>query len=384
MVRGLASRHRVSQASPFVLSLGTATGLRAEATELGLRHQPEPPYRVLSTPSLSYGALRRLRGRLPELLGAPPHPFFDFERPHYGLNLFEPELALDSGPQPTVRGWPDPGEAGEQGSELVDALHLRCDGSPCSLAAEDVLAPVVVRLKQLATVWLQVARPEACADHLAAALELLSTPNPYLVCDLVLETPRSFDLAVMDQLVNAVQHRIHNLDWECYLAGPDPEPGHARVATRPLVLVPLGAVEGAWAEQAAVRYPLVHVMRVEREGDVKVGFALLGRLPGEGVLLEFGPGADARTVQLGCAGLVGLDRRVRACRNLAVKALLALEEARRCGRPRPRIPCRDRVLAFLQPGGGWSYRRLEQRRTLIDLTQLSWSLAGRRSQSSGA
>lgn len=198
---------QLDQVSPFVLSVGSATQLRREADAQRLRFQPEPPYRVLQSGDIDYGELRALRMRTPDLLGAPEHPFFAFDRPHYAVNLFEPELATFSSPVPArplasrVRNVAD-------ASGRIDGVRVRCTArerghrhafDPRSLAR---------RLSQVAEVWFDVDHPEACSEHMLDALAQLSSPNPHTVWDLVLETRGAFDPDVVDRLLGAI-HATH-------------------------------------------------------------------------------------------------------------------------------------------------------------------------------
>jgi len=370
-IRATAGGRRVAQVSPFLLSVGSPTRLRTEATAERIRYQPEPPYRVLSVGDLDWSTLRRLRMQIPAELGSPDHACFQFDRPHYGVNLFEPEFATFSsaspdGPAVDLRAL---GRAGRVDGVVVTCA---CDDAGHSHALE--AGPLADRLAQLVSVWFRSAHPEACVDHIRATLATLSVPNPYAVWDVVIESGGPFDLDVVDRAVDAIAWRPHNLDWDNHFARPDEGPGFARVATRPFVVVPLGAASEAWMQAAALRVPLVHSLTIEPSTPIRETIAEVAALPGEGVVIDVAAGVESLRVPELISHLLGLDRRVRTFRNSALKALFAAEQARRSGAPRPRVPYADRHLMMLGADGVPGEVRLTSRQTLLDVTQLCLEL----------
>src|SRR5262249_7167125 len=83
--RGLHYLHDnglVTDLQVFNLSILPGTAFRQEAAELGLQHQPRPPYYVLRTPTLSRQELYELMQEAQELLDiefdAQPAPVLEF------------------------------------------------------------------------------------------------------------------------------------------------------------------------------------------------------------------------------------------------------------------------------------------------------------------
>ena len=72
MRRGIEFLHRTqafSEVQVFNLSILPGTAFRREAEQLGLRHQPWPPYYVLQTPSLDVDDIYALMEEAQEAFG---------------------------------------------------------------------------------------------------------------------------------------------------------------------------------------------------------------------------------------------------------------------------------------------------------------------------
>ena len=127
-------------------------------------------------------------------------------------------------------------------------------------------------------------------------------------------------------------------------------PGYARVSVRPFIIVPLGAVSSRWLESVSTRFPVVHAVTVGSD-NVEDVIARVNALPGEGVLVEVDRDAGAAAVRRLLSGMLSLDRRVRAFRNLALKTLLDMELLKMPfmeSMLNPRIPYRDRAIVLAE------------------------------------
>ncbi len=310
LIPHLFAQKKAANLMMFILSVGSPTQLRHEAEALGLRFQPEPPYRVLSTANLDFKAIRSMRMEFSWLLGLAKHPLDEFDRPHYSVNLFHPELASWSAPTPG-RNVAKGDSASGSSDCLIDAVRIDCRGTASGPGHPFSAKALASRLAQVVQVWFRVDDPSSCRQHMSQTLETLSSPNRHGIWDLVLETDREFDPDLVDQLLAAVRTEVSVVDWDCYFINPEEGPGHARVSVRPFIIVPLGAVSPRWLEIVAPRFPVVHAVTVGPDNLEEV-LDRVSRLPGEGMLAEVArdagycsgsapAGRDALTGQA-CAG----------------------------------------------------------------------------------
>jgi hypothetical protein len=351
----------------FVLSVGSPTPLRQEAGALGLRYQPEPPYRVLSTANLDYKAIRSMRSEFSWLLGLDKHPFDCFDRPHYAINLFCPELTSYSAPAPWNAGAGN-GSAPETTSSLIDTIRIDCRGTASGHGHPLAVKSLSARLAQVVQVWFQVADPGACRHHMSETLETLSSPNRHGIWDVILETDREFDPDILEHLVASVRTEVNVVDWDCYFVNPEEGPGHARVSVRPFIIVPLGTVSPHWLDIVSARFPVVHAATVGPDNLEEV-LDRAGRLPGEGLLVEVSPDAGAAVVRRLLGGMLSLDRRVLTFRNAALQTLF---DRQRLNKPfmrsmlNARIPYRDRAIFMAEADGKAAIRNIPRQQVLDD------------------
>lgn len=374
-IREAVRGKRVVQISPFLLSVGPATRFHREAASEGLRFQAGPPHRVLSTATMDYPTLRALRRRTPLLLGAAEHPFWDLDRPHYALNLFEPDLFTHSSAGRLARGSETPGAAGAApGLGLIDGVHLECRNTePGHKHAFDP-GPIAHRLGQIAQVWLAAEDADACLEHFSDTLRALTRPNPFTVWDVVLETRGECDLDAFAHALSKVEFEVNNIDWDNHLVNPEEGQGWARLATRSMLVVPLGSASRAWLEGASQHFPIIHAFTIESAAAAPSLFAAAAELPGEGVLVDVADSAGGPAILAAVGEMARLACRVRGFRNAALKALLEGETARRRGLPRPRVPWRDRVLWQADASGAAGATAIGHRRTLLDMATIAMAL----------
>ncbi len=220
--RGLRYLHEnglCSDLQVFNLAVLPGTPFREEAAELGLVHQPRPPYYVLETPWLGRADLFGLMQEAQELFGvefdAPPQPILDFAG---GDRHRVWRVDLDRA------GRPEPPPAG------------------CRA--------------QAFTLWLRSTRFGRHGREVAALIQELLRVNPFTTLQVVLEpagelTPeavrREIAERLLDDLTAACQASPTYLDKFYAL-----QPGRPNGAKRLIVLLPLALRERlprGWGEQ---------------------------------------------------------------------------------------------------------------------------------------
>ncbi|HOX47195.1 MAG TPA: B12-binding domain-containing radical SAM protein [Myxococcota bacterium] len=156
----------------FPLSLLPGTRLRRQARQLGLVHEPRPPYRILRSPWLSEEQLARLQAEAEELAGAA---------------LDEPPRPHLCGPQGDAAGPPDRFELDVREPEGAWRERLGRPGA------------------RHAALWCRGADLWAGREALCAALDLRLAVDPYAVLDVVLAPERVFPLDLVERLRHVLE-----------------------------------------------------------------------------------------------------------------------------------------------------------------------------------
>ncbi len=204
----------------FNLAVLPGTPFREEAAELGLVHQPRPPYYVLETPRLRRADLFGLMAEAQELFGiefdAPPQPVLDFASPDQVWRV-----DLDS--------------------------ERRSEPPPASCRA------------QAFTLWLRSARFGLRGGEAAGLIGEVLRANPFTTLQVVLEpagelTPRALRQEIgarlLGELMTACLTNPTYLDKFYAL-----QPGRPNGAKRLVVVLPLALRERlprAWGAEAAM------------------------------------------------------------------------------------------------------------------------------------
>jgi radical SAM superfamily enzyme YgiQ (UPF0313 family) len=218
-LRYLRDNGLCSDLQVFNLAVLPGTPFRAEAAELGLVHQPRPPYYVLRTPRLGRTDLFGLMEEAQELFAiefdAPPQPVLDFEEADRDRVW---RVDLDSA------RWPDQPPAG------------------CRA--------------QAFTLWLRSARLGRHGHAMAGLIQEILRANPFTTLQVVLEpagelTPeavrREVGARLLNELMAACQANPTYLDKYYAL-----QPGRPHGAKRLVLLLPLALREQLlqeWVEQ---------------------------------------------------------------------------------------------------------------------------------------
>jgi radical SAM superfamily enzyme YgiQ (UPF0313 family) len=204
----------------FNLAVLPGTAFRQEAAQLGLKHQPRPPYYVLSTPTLGredlYGLMQEAQDLFEIEFDAQPAPVLDFAEEEEPSRVWRVDL---------------------------DAAE-RSAGQPAEARA------------QAFTLWLRSAHFDRTMPEAAALVRQILADNPFTTLQVVLEPPNSADAAavrrqfrpgLLEMLVAACQESPTYLDKFYAL-----QPGALNGAKRLILLLPMAlrAQLGAeWLEE---------------------------------------------------------------------------------------------------------------------------------------
>lgn len=182
----------------FTLQVLPNTRLRAEATRRGLRYQPEPPYYVLSTPTLSFSDLKTLRQEALRRAGGEP-------------------LMIEGLPRPG----PDALTAIRNGNlsrydphHLIHRIVFSTDESTSAATRRPQPAEIAAIAHHLAaqvTLWLSTTDPTQDFPTLATLLAGLSLANPHTLWHLFLETPVA-PPGYLTRLAQQIRHTPGYLD----------------------------------------------------------------------------------------------------------------------------------------------------------------------------
>lgn len=221
------------EAQIFNLSILPGTAFREDATGLGLKFQPRPPYYVLNTPTFRLEDLYRLMDEAHEALG----------------------IEFDPLPPPLVElPAADANEAGPAAWAVID-LDGTAAGPP-----QQGLPPALGRA-QAFVLWLKSADFSCRRREAAAAIARVLDDNPHTTLQVVLEPVESADPAarleceVLEELLAASFRTTSYLDRYYSL-----HPARLLGAKRLVVLLPVaqrGRLGQAWADDVGQYATLV-------------------------------------------------------------------------------------------------------------------------------
>jgi len=175
----------VDRARFFMLSVLPQTHLRSRAQDFALEYQPYPPYAVTSTRGVPFGDLRSLYGSV--LPSARP-----------GRGLLPNPYALVRPPSAA------PGSRRADGAHPVTHLVCDLDGPFDPTLVTQLSGELALEVH----VWFSATDPGARLDEARELLSQLSTPNPFGVWHLVLETREPPAPRVAEALLQSVWY--HN------------------------------------------------------------------------------------------------------------------------------------------------------------------------------
>ena len=259
--RGLEYLDRVrpfTELQVFNLSILPGTAFRQTAGELGLEHQPRPPYYVLQTPTLELDDLYMLMEEAQDVFGIvfdePPLPEFGVP-PRSGESCSEGDK---SSPLP-------PGERGGEGDRSSPLLPgegqgVRVVASSCLLNLDDPVAPLPpAASRSLAfTLWLKSSDFRAHEAETIALVRQFLADNPHTTLQVVLEPqgdPRHLAPELLEDLLAASHENLSYLDWFYSL-----HPVRLLGAKRLIVLLPETAKESldaSWLDAIEDRATIV-------------------------------------------------------------------------------------------------------------------------------
>jgi radical SAM superfamily enzyme YgiQ (UPF0313 family) len=212
----LCSSRLYSSMQVFNLAVLPGTAFRQEHEQLGLKHQPRPPYYVLGTPTLRLEDMYLLMHEAQERLG----------------------IEYDPLPAPTLEFDAD--------GELVQVIYVDLDGHDAPVER----LPLTTSRAQALTLWLRSDDFHDGRRRTAALIEQLLTDCPFTTLQVILEPtddPRRLSAAALDAVARACFRRPSYLD-RFYAV----QPGRPKGAKRLVALAPFSQrLELAdWAREA--------------------------------------------------------------------------------------------------------------------------------------
>lgn len=220
-----------------ILTVNPDTTLWARREELGLVTQPDPPYRILRTPTLSYAGIREAIRYCDEELQF-GQCYGHYEEPSLAEHWRTPRIGDAAGEDPD--GIPSPPREKAVTKVLLDLGAL--DPERAAPAGRTV-APL---LGSHPYIWFRADDLAARSGGARAFLASASAPNPYLIWKLVLESDVLFHANLAAEIEAAIAYRVNNVDYDCVYRGDPPEDRpFVRTAVKAFAILPPEAVVGS-------------------------------------------------------------------------------------------------------------------------------------------
>jgi len=189
----------------FNLSLGYGTVMRRRQEEFGLKIQPDPPYLVWETATFTRDELDMIRQRHLDL-------FIDFNK----LTELGYPAIVSSLPLSFPENSHDSIAALQELAHPIRNLVLRMDGPPKDAGMATAMAEVISKKVESRLNLLYLGDAQTLLDSVWLLRELLiriSTHNPYVICDVLLETVgREISQALLDDILSSIRTPVQFVD----------------------------------------------------------------------------------------------------------------------------------------------------------------------------
>ncbi len=278
-----------------ILTVNPDTHLWRRKEEVGLKTQQGPPYRILSTPWMTYD----------ELLEAIAYCDEHLEYGQCYGHFEEPSLADHF----TLPSATPTGESVASGSATTSAT---ADIEPLTKVVVDVPADWSVDAAQtmgenLARglgshpyIWMRGESLSHEVPALQAFLSALSQPNPYLIWKLILESEQPITATDVDAIEAGIIFLPNNVDYDCIYRGRPDKLEYVRTATKTFVVLPASvtanatdAIDSFYAENRAPVFARI-VFSPDTDALELVDEALARTV--NGLLIDFTDDTDAALV----------------------------------------------------------------------------------------
>lgn len=285
---GFLARQKFDSHSAFtILSVSPCTELWQERSSLGLKVQKEPPYYVLSTPTLGFDDIRKAIALCTQETNARlNHSILNPSNNSWFPFLYTYSQARYPGRQ---RRQAPVGEAGERAVTqiLLDIDQSEQDIDRLRLAAERIKA----RLANVVTVWLGFTASRRNIELTKAFLRVISAANPYTIWHILLEPEGVLSAADIFEIENSVAYRLNHWDYLNVFNRKRNTEEYCRQATRMVLL--LRRPEKMAAAGITLFYS---ALLTARYGASRRDLERLFELDCDGYLIDFEPEADAATI----------------------------------------------------------------------------------------
>jgi hypothetical protein len=261
----------------FNLSLGYGTAMRRRQEEFGLKIQQGPPYVVRETPTFTHDELDKVRERHIEL-------FIDVNKlVELGYPAIVSSLPLSF-----------PESSHDSISALQDLEHpirnivLRMDGPPEISSMATAIAEVISKNVESRLTLLYLGNAQTLLHSVWLIRELLvkiSTHNPYVICDVLLETDEGeVSQALLDNILSFVRTPLQFIDRQDELFSATSPVALRRRAN---VFVVTHDREGSTQESRADNSKWIKKATISARGPVRPQIQEIMKATARGFLIDF-------------------------------------------------------------------------------------------------
>ncbi|MFA4984856.1 MAG: radical SAM protein [Candidatus Omnitrophota bacterium] len=224
--------HKFDYSAAFtILSVSPCTELWKERERLGLEIQKQPPFYVLSTPTLKFEEIKKAISFCTEQTNA------KLKRSilNPNNNSWFPFLyTYSQGRYPGGRTGPKVAD----GRRILDCLPVtqiiwEVDCRTQTAGRIKTLANAVKnRIANVATLWFKFSRMSRNIEHIKLFLETVSASNPYAIWHIFLETEGMLPPTITEEIRGSVSYRINHWDYLNVFANADSAAEYCRQAAK--------------------------------------------------------------------------------------------------------------------------------------------------------
>lgn len=292
-------KHKLDSSSAFtILSVSPATTLWNERQRFGLKIQKQPPYYVLSTPTLAFGDMKRAielcrketNSKLTKTILSPDNnTWFPFLYT-YSCGRY-PRRAQALSEEKPIDYMP----------HKIPVTQIILDIDPRTQTLEQVkgLASIIEkRVANVTTVWFHFSSIDPAIKYIKIFLETISRANPYTIWHILLETNTYLSLEFIREVERSISYRVNHRDYLNVFSNESPETEYSRQATRIYVVLPFFKVTLQKTTNYYVTFPLYifYSLLIKKGINLKALVADLTQLDCTGYLIDFAPEVTAEFI----------------------------------------------------------------------------------------
>lgn len=300
-VEFLVDNQAYSDVQVFNLSVLPGTVLRTHAEKLGLKYQSDPPYYVLETETMSGTDLRKAQEYCAEKLGITIDPI---EFPSMTVCATRDRLERRKAKGERRKERSQFPVANLSNAEVIDSVNkiiLELNDQTQSPSQMKQLAESLkTRITNCFTVWFKSPDLTSGARLMEAFLFPITTTNPHVIFNIILETDNFFPLEVLEEILAYAANPSQFLN-SYYLFCSYEE--NLIFSTQITVLLPLDGRNGAslflqhreWLEELEETTPVIWNWNISPDQGIRKTLESLQDK--NGVLIDFHPDLDSRVIR---------------------------------------------------------------------------------------